>query len=215
MRAEIETRLSITALDIYGLSEVMGPAVAMECPYKQGLHLAEDHFIPEVVDPDTGDVLPDGERGELTLTSVTKEALPLLRYRTGDLTRLTREPCHCGRTTARMSKPLGRTDDMLIIRGINVFPSQIEAALLQIEGLEPHYELRLDRGESRLDELTVRVEASDGLLGDADVYAIVGRTLSATLQSTLGLGCRVEVVAPRQLPRSEGKAVRVVDNRQI
>ena len=215
MRAEIEARLGITALDIYGLSEVMGPAVAMECPYKQGLHLAEDHFIPEVVDPNTGEVLPDGEIGELALTCVTKEALPLLRYRTGDLTRLTREPCCCGRTTARMSKPLGRTDDMLIIRGVNVFPSQIEAALLRIEGLEPHYELRLERGDSRMDELTVRVEASDGLLGDADVYAIVGRTLSATLQSALGLGCRVEVVAPRQLPRSEGKAVRVVDNRQI
>ena len=215
MRAEIEARLSITALDIYGLSEVMGPAVAMECPAKQGLHLAEDHFIPEVVDPETGTQLPDGETGELTLTCVTKEALPLLRYRTGDLTRLTLQPCACGRTTARMSKPLGRTDDMLIVRGINVFPSQIEAALLRIEGLEPHYELRLERGESRMDELTVRVEASDGLLGDTDVYAIVGRTLSATLQSELGLGCRVEVVAPRQLPRSEGKAVRIVDNRRI
>ena len=215
MRAEIEARLNITALDIYGLSEVMGPAVAMECPAKQGLHLAEDHFIPEVVDPQTGEVLPGGETGELTLTCVTKEALPLLRYRTGDLTRLTREPCDCGRATARMSKPLGRTDDMLIIRGINVFPSQIESALLQIEGLEPHYELRLERSDSRMDELTVRVEASDGLLGDVDVYAIVGRTLSATLQSALGLGCRVEVVPPRQLPRSEGKAVRIVDNRQI
>ena len=215
MRTEIEARLGITALDIYGLSEVMGPAVAMECPQKRGLHLAEDHFIPEVVDPNTGEVLPDGETGELALTCVTKEALPLLRYRTGDLTRLTREPCGCGRATARMSKPLGRTDDMLIIRGVNVFPSQIESALLQIEGLEPHYELHLERGDSRMDELTVRVEASDGLLGDADVYAIVGRTLSATLQSALGLGCRVDVVAPRQLPRSEGKAVRVVDNRQI
>lgn len=144
-----------------------------------------------------------------------KEALPLLRYRTGDSTRLTRSHCDCGRTTARMSKPMGRTDDMLIIRGINVFPSQIEAELLRIEGLEPHYELRLERGESRMDELTVRVEASDGLLGDPDVYAIVGRTLSATLQSALGIGCRVEVVAPRSLPRSEGKAARIVDNRRI
>ena len=215
MRTEIEARLGILALDIYGLSEVMGPAVAMECPYKQGLHLAEDHFIPEVVDPDSGEPLPDGETGELMLTCITKEALPLLRYRTGDLTRLSREPCDCGRTTARMTKPLGRTDDMLIIRGVNVFPSQIEAALLRIEGLEPHYELRLERGESRMDELTVRVEASESLLGDADVYSIVGRTLSATLQSALGLGCRVEVVAPRELPRSEGKAVRIVDNRRI
>ena len=215
MRAEIEARLGITALDIYGLSEVMGPAVAMECPYKQGLHLAEDHFLPEVVDPDSGEQLRDGEIGELVLTCMTKEALPLLRYRTGDLTRLERGQCKCGRTTARMSKPLGRTDDMLIIRGVNVFPSQIEAALLRIEGLEPHYELHLNRGESRMDELTVKVEATEELIEDADVYAIVGRTLAATLQSALGLGCRVEVVAPRQLPRSEGKAVRVVDNRQI
>ena len=215
MRAEIEARLSITALDIYGLSEVMGPAVSMECPYKQGLHLAEDHFIPEVVDPDTGELLPDGEIGELILTCATKEALPLLRYRTGDLTRLERGRCECGRTTARMSKPMGRTDDMLIIRGVNVFPSQIESELLRIEGLEPHYELHLARGESQMDELTVRVEASESLLGDTDVYSIVGRTLSAMLQSTLGLGCSVEVVAPRQLLRSEGKAVRIVDNRRI
>lgn len=215
MRSEIETRLGILALDIYGLSEVMGPAVSMECPYKRGLHLAEDHFIPEVVDPTTGEPLPDGDIGELTLTCVTKEALPLLRYRTGDLTRLERGQCECGRTTARMSKPLGRTDDMLIIRGVNVFPSQIEAELLRIEGLEPHYELHLTRGESQMDELAVRVEASEELIEDEDVYAIVGRTLSATLQSALGLGCRVDVVAPRELPRSEGKAVRIVDNRRI
>ena len=215
MRAEIEARLSITALDIYGLSEVMGPAVSMECPYKQGLHLAEDHFIPEVVDPDTGELLPDGDIGELILTCATKEALPLLRYRTGDLTRLERGRCECGRTTARMSKPMGRTDDMLIIRGVNVFPSQIESELLRIEGLEPHYELHLARGESQMDELTVRVEASESLMGDADVYSIVGRTLSAMLQSTLGIGCSIEVVGPRQLPRSEGKAVRIVDNRRI
>ena len=215
MRSEIEGRLSITALDIYGLSEVMGPAVSMECPHKQGLHLAEDHFIPEVVNPASGESLSDGETGELVLTCVTKEALPLLRYRTGDLTRLERGRCECGRTTARMSKPTGRTDDMLIIRGVNVFPSQIETELLRIEGLEPHYELHLQRGESRMDELTVRVEASESLLGDTDVYSIVGRTLTATLQSALGLGCRVEVVAPRELPRSEGKAVRIVDNRRI
>ena len=215
MRSEIEGRLGITALDIYGLSEVMGPAVAMECPAKQGMHLAEDHFLPEVVDPESGVPLPDGETGELVLTCATKEALPLLRYRTGDLTRIQRGQCACGRTTSRMSKPLGRTDDMLIIRGVNVFPSQIEAALLQIEGLEPHYELHLERGDSRMDELTVRVEASESLFGDEAVYAIVRRTLSASLLSTLGLGCRVEIVAPRGLPRSEGKAVRIVDNRRI
>ena len=215
MRTQIEERLGITALDIYGLSEVMGPAVSMECPFKRGLHLAEDHFIPEVIDPETGRTLPDGETGELVLTCVTKEALPLLRYRTGDLTQLERGECECGRTTTRMSKPVGRTDDMLIVRGVNVFPSQIEAELLRIEGLEPHYELHLERGDSHMDEMTVRVEASESLLGDTDVYSIVGRTLAATLQSTLGIGCSVEVVAPRGLPRSEGKAVRVVDNRRI
>ena len=215
MRAEIEARLGITALDIYGLSEVMGPAVSMECPAKQGLHLAEDHFIPEVIDPESALPLPAGETGELVLTCVTKEALPLLRYRTGDLTRLTHAQCDCGRTTARMSKPLGRTDDMLIIRGVNVFPSQIEAELLRTDGLEPHYELHLERGESRMDELTVRVEASDQLHRDGDAVASAVRGLTGRLQSSLGLGCNVEVVAPRELPRSEGKAVRIVDNRRI
>ncbi len=215
MRAEIEARLGIMALDIYGLSEVMGPAVAMECPAKQGMHLAEDHFLPEVVDPASGALLFDGETGELVLTCITKEALPLLRYRTGDLTRLQRGQCACGRTTVRMSKPLGRTDDMLIIRGVNVFPSQIESALLQTEGLEPHYELHLERGESRMDELTVRVEASGAMFEDGEASAAAGRALTATLQSALGLACRVEIMAPRQLPRSEGKAVRVVDNRGI
>ena len=215
MRAEIEARLDITALDIYGLSEVMGPAVSMECPYKQGLHLAEDHFIPEVVDPHSGEPLPDGETGELTLTCVTKEALPLLRYRTRDLTRLWRGPCPCGRTTTRMSRTLGRTDDMLIIRGVNVFPSQIEAELLRTEGLEPHYELLLERGESRMDELTVRVEGSEQLHMGGEARAAAGERLADMLQSRLGVGCRVEVVAPRQLPRSEGKAARIVDNRRI
>ena len=215
MRAEIEARLGITALDIYGLSEVMGPAVAIECPAKQGLHLAEHHFIPEVIDPESALPLPAGETGELVLTCVTKEALPLLRYRTGDLTRLTHAQCDCGRTTARMSKPLGRTDDMLIIRGVNVFPSQIEAELLRTEGLEPHYELHLERGESRMDELTVRVEASDQLHRDGDAVASAVRGLTGRLRSSLGLGCSVEVVAPRELPRSEGKAVRIVDNRRI
>ena len=215
MRAEIEARLGITALDIYGLSEVMGPAVSMECPAKQGLHLAEDHFIPEVIDPESALPLPTGETGELVLTCVTKEALPLLRYRTGDLTRLTHGRCDCGRTTARMSKPLGRTDDMLIIRGVNVFPSQIEAELLRTDGLEPHYELHLERGESRMDELTVRVEASDQLHRDGDAVVATVRGLTGRLQSRLGLGCSVEVVAPHELPRSEGKAVRIVDNRRI
>ena len=215
MRSEIEARFGITALDIYGLSEVIGPSVAMECPYKQGLHLAEDHFIPEVIDPLTGKPLPDGEIGELVFTCVTKEALPLLRYRTGDLSRLYRGQCLCGRTTTRMDKPLGRADDMLIIRGVNVFPAQIESEVLRTDGLEPHYELLLERDESHMDHLTVRVEASETLYQDVDVAGAVGRRLAATLQSGLGVGCRVEVVAPKQLPRSEGKAVRIVDNRRI
>ncbi len=219
MRVEIEARLGITALDIYGLSEVMGPAVAMECPAKEGLHLAEDHFIPEVINANTGEPLADGDTGELTLTCVTKEALPLLRYRTGDLTCLERGQCGCGRTTARMSKPLGRTDDMLIIRGVNVFPSQIETVLLRTEGLEPHYELLLERGDSRMDELTVRVEASEELhrvgIGISAAGQSLAESLAESLQSSLGVGCRVEVVAPRQLPRSEGKAARVVDNRRL
>ena len=168
MRSEIEARFGITALDIYGLSEVIGPAVAMECLYKRGMHLAEDHFIPEVVDPATGESLPNGEIGELVFTCTTKEALPLLRYRTGDLTRLERGRCLCGRTTTRMEKTLGRTDDMLIIRGINVFPSQIEAELLRTDGLEPHYELLLERDESHMDNLTVRVEASENLYRDSE-----------------------------------------------
>ena len=214
MRGEIEARLGIAALDIYGLSEVMGPAVAMECRYKQGLHLAEDHFIPEIVDPDSGATLADGQVGELVLSCVTKEALPLLRYRTGDLTWLRREPCDCGRTTARMGRPVGRTDDMLIIRGVNVFPSQIEAVLLRTRGLAPHYELRLERGASRMDELTVRVEATDALYRDRDAVNVAAGALAEGLRSGLGVGCRVEIVAPRQLARSEGKAARVVDNRR-
>ena len=215
MRSTIEARFGITALDIYGLSEVIGPAVAMECRYKQGLHLAEDHFIPEVVDPSTGDPLPDGEIGELVFTCATKEALPLLRYRTGDLTRLFHGRCPCGRTTRRMDKPLGRTDDMLIIRGVNVFPAQIESEVLRTDGLEPHYELLLERGASHLDDLTVRVEASEKLYRDGDAAAAVERKLAATLQSRLGVGCRVSVLAPKQVPRSAGKAVRVIDNRRI
>ena len=215
MRGEIEARLGIAALDIYGLSEVMGPAVAMECRYQQGLHLAEDHFLPEIVAPDSGEPLADGQVGELVLSCVTKEALPLLRYRTGDLTWLRREPCGCGRTTARMGRPVGRTDDMLIIRGVNVFPSQIEAVLLRTRGLAPHYELRLERGASRMDELTVRVEATDALYRDRDAVNVAAGALAEGLRSGLGVGCRVEIVAPRQLARSEGKAARVVDNRRF
>ena len=224
LRAEIESRLQLIALDIYGLSEVLGPAVAMECGAKAGLHLAEDHFLPEIIDPATNRPLPDGEIGELTLTCMTKEALPLLRYRTGDLTSLRRDRCACGRTTARMAKPLGRTDDMLIVRGVNVFPSQIEAALLGVPGLEPQYELILER-RGALDELTVRVEAAetppetptDADAADSAIPAPseLERRAAAELQSVLGLSCRVAALPRGSITRSEGKAVRVIDRRPV
>lgn len=213
MRREIESRLGIVALDIYGLSEIMGPGVAMECTHKQGLHIYEDHFIPEVVDPDTGEPLPDGEVGELVFSSITKQALPLLRYRTRDRTRLFRDPCVCGRTTVRMEKIQGRTDDMLIIRGVNVFPSQIEAALLRAGETEPQYQIVVDRGARRTDELTVLVEAADSTVNDRQRNGQLQNELSSELHSALGISCKVELVRPFAIERTEGKAVRVVDKR--
>ncbi len=203
MREAIERALGLAAVDIYGLSEVMGPGVSAEClEGRDGAHVNEDHFLVEAVDPETGAAVADGELGELVFTTLTKEALPLLRYRTGDLASLTREPCACGRTFARMSRVLGRTDDMLIIRGVNVFPSEIERVLLSVRGLEPHYQLVVDRAE-RLDELTVQVEGSV----DPD-------PVREQLERALGLSARVEVVAPGSIPRSEGKALRVLDRRR-
>ena len=202
LREAIEAALELTALDIYGLSEVMGPGVSAECvEARDGGHVNEDHFLVEVVDPASGDQLPDGEVGELVFSTLTKEALPLLRYRTGDLASLSREPCACGRTFVRMSRVLGRTDDMLIIRGVNVFPSEIERALLAIPELTPHYQLVVER-PGRLDELTVQVE------GTVD-SAAVGKQL----HTALGLSARVEVVPPGSIARSEGKALRVLDRR--
>ena len=202
LREAIEGALGLKALDIYGLSEVMGPGVSAECiEARDGAHVNEDHFLVEVVDPATGAPLPDDEVGELAFTTLTKEALPLLRYRTGDLASVTREPCACGRTFARMSRVLGRTDDMLIIRGVNVFPSEIERALLAIPELEPHYQLVVER-PGHLDELTVQVEG-----------AVDSATVGARLHSALGLTARVEVAAPGSIPRSEGKALRVIDRR--
>src|SRR5512144_1626235 len=165
MRQEIESRLGLLALNAYGLSEVIGPGVAMECTKQRGMHVFEDHFIPEIIDPVTGEQLPDGEIGELVLTCATKEALPLLRYRTRDRTCLIREPCACGRTTARIERIMGRTDDMIIVRGVNVFPSQIETVLLEVGDVEPHYQILIDRGAA-LDELEILVEAPAGLSGD-------------------------------------------------
>ncbi|HEY3231460.1 MAG TPA: phenylacetate--CoA ligase, partial [Roseiflexaceae bacterium] len=187
MRQEIEARLGLLALDHYGLSEIIGPGVASECVHQQGLHLCEDHFIPEIIDPGTGERLPDGAVGELVLSSVTKEALPLLRYRTGDRTRLIREPCACGRTTVRMAKVLGRTDDMIVVRGVNVFPSQIETVILQVGETEPHYQIIVDRGSTTLDELDVLVEAHAAIFDDAERLSQLERRLTYDMESMLGI----------------------------
>lgn len=211
MRTEIESRLGISALDIYGLSEVMGPAVAMECAHKTGMHIAEDHFIPEIIDSNTLEQLPLGQQGELVFTCVTKEALPLVRYRTRDLARLLPGDCPCGRTTVRMEKVLGRNDDMLIIRGVNVFPSQIETVLLAIGQVEPHYQLVVERGDDHLDGLEVLVESAS----EPSRHMELRGRLGTDLRNALGIGCSVTILGPGEIARSEGKAVRVIDNRQI
>lgn len=216
MRQEIERKLHITAVDIYGLSEVIGPGVAVECYEAQnGLHIFEDHFIPEIIDPATGNVLPYGQTGELVFTSITKEAFPIIRYRTRDITSLNPEPCVCGRTLVRMKKVSGRTDDMLIIRGVNVFPSQIESVLMETEGIEPHYQLVVDR-EDNLDTLTVLVEISDKNFSDeVKVLQSLERKISYSIKEYLGVSARVKLVEPKAIARSQGKAVRVIDNRKI
>jgi phenylacetate-CoA ligase len=215
MRQEIESRLSIVALNVYGLSEVIGPGVSIECTEKQGMHIFEDHFIPEIIDPETGQRLRDGELGELVLTCVTKEALPLIRYRTRDRTRLMREKCECGRTTVRMERVIGRTDDMIIVRGVNVFPSQIETVLLQAGGVEPHYQIVVDRSAGSMDELDVLVETPAEIYGNRERLVQLEKRLSFDVQSALGITCKVKLVGPREIARSEGKAVRVVDKRTI
>lgn len=215
MREEIEKRLQISAIDIYGLSEVIGPGVASECQEKNGLHIFEDHFIPEIIDPETGKNLPFGEKGELVFTSLTKEGIPIIRYRTKDITYLINEPCSCGRTHVRMHKVLGRTDDMLIIRGVNVFPSQIETVLLNIGETEPHYLLIVDRVGS-MDELEVQVEVSKNMFTDK-IRGLedVEHTIKHKIESTLGITAKVKLVEPHSIPRSEGKAQRVIDKRRI
>ncbi len=214
MRREIEAKLHLKALDIYGLTEIIGPGVANECGFQDGLHIFEDHFYPEIIDPATGKVLPDGEKGELVLTTLTKEGTPLLRYRTRDITFLKREPCRCGRTSVRMNRLLGRTDDMLIIRGVNVFPSQIEEVLLRIEGVEPHYQILVDR-KGALDNIEVQVEMNERLFSDE--IKNLERTeqlIQGALNSALGIHTAVKLVEPKSIPRSEGKAKRIVDRRQ-
>jgi phenylacetate-CoA ligase len=213
MREEIESRLGIVALNVFGLSEVIGPGVAVECTEKQGMHIFEDHFIPEIINPDTTEILPDGEMGELVLTCVTKEALPLIRYRTRDRTRLLRDKCRCGRTSVRMERVVGRTDDMIIVRGVNVFPSQIETVLLQVGEVSPHYQIVVDRSSDYMDELDVLVEAPAEIYGNQQRLAPLEKRLSFEVQSALGITCNVKLVGPREIQRSEGKAVRVVDKR--
>ena len=215
MRQEIERRLGIIAIDIYGLSEVIGPGVASECLEQDGLHIFEDHFIPEIIDPETGESLPFGEKGELVFTSLTKEGIPVIRYRTRDITILKDEPCRCGRTHVRMHKVMGRTDDMLIIRGVNVFPSQVESVLLGVGETEPHYLLIVDRVGS-LDEMEIQVEVSPAMFTDKiKGLEDLERKIHQQIESTLGISARVRLVEPHSIPRSEGKAVRVIDRRKI
>jgi phenylacetate-CoA ligase len=213
MREEIERRLCLKAYNIYGLSEVIGPGVSFDCEQQDGMHVNDDHFVPEVIDPETLQPLPDGERGELVFTCLTKQCLPLVRYRTRDLCTLTHEPCACGRTTARMSMVTGRTDDMLIIRGVNVFPSQIEEVLLRFKEVEPVYLIVVDR-KGVLDDLAVQVELSPGFLTDrVGEIENLSRRLAAAIESMLNLSVRVQVMEPKSIARSEGKAKRVLDNR--
>jgi len=216
MREEIERKLHLDAVDIYGLSEVMGPGVAVECvEAKRGLHIFEDHFIPEIIHPETGEVLPYGETGELVFTSITKEAFPVIRYRTRDITSLNPEPCACGRTHLRMSRVSGRTDDMLIIRGVNVFPSQIESVLMEVEGVEPHYQLVVDR-EENLDVLSVLVELGEQTFSDeVKTLQNLERKIAKNIKEYLGVSAKVKLVEPKTIERSEGKARRVIDNRKI
>lgn len=216
MRAEIERKLDLIAVDIYGLSEVMGPGVSMEChEAKKGLHIFEDHFIPEIIDPKTLEPLPYGETGELVFTSITKEAFPVIRYRTRDITSLNPEPCICGRTHVRMNRVSGRSDDMLIIRGVNIFPSQIESVLLDMEDVTPHYQLVVDR-EGPLDILTVLVEVSEQLFSDeVKRLQATEKFISKNIKDLLGVSAKVKLVEPKGIARSEGKAIRVIDNRKI
>src|SRR6056297_790055 len=216
MRQELENKLHLTAVDIYGLSEVMGPGVAIEChEAKNGLHVFEDHFIAEVINPETGEVLPYGEKGELVFTSLTKEAFPVIRYRTRDITALHAEPCICGRTHLRMERVSGRTDDMLIIRGVNVFPSQIESVLMDSREVAPHYQLVVDRVDN-LDILTVKVEIDEASFSDdiKGLQAMEGK-ISHNIKEHLGVSAKVALVEPKTIERSQGKAVRVIDNRNI
>lgn len=215
MRREIESKLGILAIDIYGLSEIIGPGVASECECKAGMHINEDCFLPEIINPDTGEVLPYGSEGELVFTTINKEGLPLIRYRTRDISRLNYESCDCGRTLVRMKKVSDRSDDMLIIRGVNVFPSQIETILLQMSGTAPHYQIIVDRVDN-LDVLEVRVEIAGNLFFD-EVRKLeqLEKKIRGEIESALGISAKVKLVEPKTIERSEGKAKRVIDRREI
>ena len=215
MRQQIQDSLGIKAYDIYGLTESSGPGVAFECQCQHRMHINEDNFIAEIIDPETGEVLPDGEKGELVFTSITKEAFPLLRYRTRDICVLTRGKCECGRTLVRMAKPMGRSDDMLIIRGVNVFPSQIESVLLKMHNVSPNYQIVVGR-ENNTDTFEVRVEITEEMFNDT-IRSIeeLEKKISQEMLSVLGIKAKIRLVEPNSIPRSEGKAVRVIDNRKL
>ena len=217
MRQTIEERLGLVSFDIYGLTEIIGPGVSVECEHHNGLHIFEDHFLPEIIDPDTGASLPYGEEGELVFTTLTKEAMPVIRYRTRDLTILHAEKCECGRTLVRMEKIRGRTDDMLIIRGVNVFPSLVESTLLSVDGLEPYYQIVVDRPKDQLDKLEVLVEARKSYFEPVDMQALeeLRKRAEHTLSSGLGVGVDVKLMGPHTIERSIGKAKRVVDKRDL
>ncbi len=214
MRKEIEKSLNIKAYDIYGLSEIAGPGVAYECSEQSGMHICEDYFYPEIIDPETLQPLPDGSYGELVFTCIGKEALPLVRYRTRDIAKLTREKCSCGRTLIKMSKPRGRSDDMLVIRGVNVFPSQVEHVIIEL-GMQPNYQIIVER-KNNMDMMTVCIEMSSEMFSDS-VRKIeeTERKIELAVQSTLSVSAKIHLVEPQSLPRSEGKAVRVIDKREI
>ncbi len=217
MRNDIQGKMGISAINIYGLTEVIGPGVSTECPYQCGMHIAEDHFLAEIINPETGEPLPYGKTGELVLTTLTKEAQPVIRFRTKDITSLNPEPCECGRTHVRMSRITGRTDDMLVIKGVNVFPSQIESILLNIEGVEPHYLIVVDRQEGfKSDSIEVWVEVSENIFSDemSKMEALEAK-LKAEMDSVLSISAKIKLVEPRTIARTEGKAKRVVDRSEL
>ncbi|MHC5000402.1 MAG: phenylacetate--CoA ligase family protein, partial [Planctomycetota bacterium] len=216
MRGEIESAWDMLATDVYGLSEIIGPGVSQECTYKDGLHIYSDVFYPEIIDPETGQPVPDGEDGELVITTLTKQGIPLIRYRTRDIVSMTTEVCKCGRTSPRTSKIKGRTDDMIVVRGINVFPSQIEHVLLGIEGTQPHYQIVIDRAAHKLDQVEIMVEVDEKIFSDEiKQMSALSAKIKKEIEAVLSIGVKVHLVEPKTIERSMGKAKRVVDKREL